>query len=128
MAVTWTTSKTNRKGEKKMTDEIISLNNNELYEIEGEIYSLEEIVGFIKSCQELSRKTNRQTRFINALKIDNARLTKERNNFIERGFELQEELRSIKSMGMFEFGNKYCNDKSLEEDGKALAKSLLGGA
>ena len=34
------------------------------------------------------------------------------------------ELRHIKNMSMFEFGNTYCNDKSLEEDARALAHSL----
>ena len=97
------------------------LNNFELYEIDGVLYSLEELRGFIETSKELTRKTERQTRFIKALKLDNSRTTIERNNAID-------ELHRIKQMSMFEFGNRYCNDESLEEDGKAFAKALLGGA
>ena len=42
--------------------------------------------------------------------------------------ELESELESIKDMSMFEFGNAYCSDESLEADGKAFARALLGGA
>ena len=97
------------------------LNDFILYEIDGEYYSLEEIRAFITTCNELARKTERQTRFIKALKLNNSKLTVERN-------QLQNELDHIKSMSMFEFGNQYASDESLEADGKAFAKSLLGGA
>ena len=36
------------------------------------------------------------------------------------------ELKDIKSMSMFEFGNTYCSTESLEADGHAFARSLLG--
>ena len=97
------------------------LNDFTLYEIDGEYYSLEEIRAFITTSNELARKTERQTRFIKALKLNNSKLTVERN-------QLQNELDHIKSMSMFEFGNQYASDESLEADGKAFAKSLLGGA
>ena len=97
------------------------LNNFDLYEIDGELYSLEEIRAFIESSKELSRKTERQTRFINALKLHVEDITKERN-------EICEELNHIKSLSMFEFGNQYCTEASLEADGHALARSLgIGG-
>ena len=99
----------------------VELNNSELYKIDGEYYSLEELRAFITNCDKLARKTERQNRFIKALKINNSQLSVERNN-------LQNELDKIKSMSMFEFGNKYASDKSLEADDKAFAKSLLGGA
>lgn len=97
----------------------VELNNSELYKIDGEYYSLEELRAFITNCDKLARKTERQNRFIKALKINNSQLSVERNN-------LQNELDEIKSMSMFEFGNKYASDKSLEEDGRAFARSLLG--
>ena len=96
--------------------ELNILNENELYEIDGEIYSLHEIKGFIESAKQLGRKT----RFINALKLQNQELTKERNNLVT-------ELNNIKAMSMFEFGNTYASKESLEADGHAFAKALLGG-
>lgn len=99
----------------------VELNNSELYKIDGEYYSLEELRAFITNCDKLARKTERQNRFIKALKINNSQLSVERNN-------LQNELDKIKSMSMFEFGNKYASDESLEADDKAFAKSLLGDA
>lgn len=95
------------------------LNNSELYKIDDEYYSLEELHAFITNCDELARQTERQSRFIKALKLNNSQLTVERN-------ELQKELNHIKSMSMFEFGNKYASDESLEADGRAFARSLLG--
>lgn len=94
-----------------------TLKNNELYEIDGELYSLEELRAFITNCDELARKTERQTRFIRALKLNNGALTIERNR-------LQTELDQIKSLSMFEFGNRFCSKESLEADGHAFARSL----
>ena len=70
--------------------------------------------------QDLTNQLDLQVRFKMGLKFSNRRLTQQRN-------ELQEELDTIKSMGMFEFGNTYCNDAQLEEAGHQLARSLLGG-
>jgi len=67
--------------------------------------------------QDLTNQLDLQVRFKMGLKFSNRRLTQQRN-------ELQEELDTIKSMGMFEFANKYCNDNELEEAGHALARSL----
>ena len=97
----------------------VELNNSELYKIDEKYYSLEELRAFITNCDKLARKTERQNRFIKALKINNSQLSVERN-------QLQNELDHIKSMSMFEFGNKYASDESLEADGRAFAKSLLG--
>ena len=100
------------------------LNNFELYNIDGELYSLEEIKAFITSCDELSRKATRQTRFIEALKLSNSKLTLERNELCDKVAAQSRELSDIKSMSMFEFGNTYCSSESLEADGKAFARSL----
>ena len=81
-----------------------------------------------KENEELQARTDFLQRCVNALKLNNAQITKERNDFIERNLELQKELCDIKDMSMFEFGNTYCSDESLEADGKAFAKALLGGA
>ena len=59
-------------------------------------------------------------RCVRALKLNNAKLTDERNQYLD-------ELTTIKGMSMFEFGNKYGTEESLSEDGRAFAKALLGG-
>ena len=93
------------------------LNDFELYEIDGETYSLNEIRGFIES----SKKVERQTRFINALKLNLSKTTQERN-------QLCDKLHEIQNLSMFEFGNRYCSQESLEADGHAFARSLgIGG-
>ena len=60
-------------------------------------------------------------RCVRALKLNNAKLTDERNQYLD-------ELTTIKGMSMFEFGNKYGTEESLSEDGRAFARALLGGA
>lgn len=51
------------------------------------------------------------------------------NDFLQRQVNgLRLELQRVKSMGMFEFANEFCNESQLEEAGHQFAKSLLGGA
>ena len=69
--------------------------------------------------ESLRAENKRLNRFIKALKLNNSALTLERNQLVD-------ELDSIKSMSMFEFGNRYCSSESLEADGHAIARSLLG--
>ena len=88
------------------------LNNFDLYEIDGDLYSLEELKAFIQSCQELSIKNARQTRFINALKIRCSELT-------QRNMELESEIKDMR------FTRKYLTS---EEAGRRFAQELLGGA
>ena len=83
------------------------LNNFELYEIDGETYSLEEIKGFIEASQKLAR----QTRFINALKM-------RCSDYSQRIIELESEIADMK------FTRKYLTS---EEAGKRFAQELLGG-
>ena len=59
-------------------------------------------------------------RCVKALKLDNSKLTVERNEALDK-------LHKIQQMSMFEFGNAYCTNDSLEADGKAFAESLIGG-
>lgn len=93
--------------------------DNDLIKIDGEYYSHNEIVAIIESNNELARKNERQSNFIRALKLQNEELTVERNALLD-------ELTTIKNMSMFEFGNTHCSTESLEADGKAFARSLLG--
>ena len=99
---------------------------DELILINGEYYSQKELVAIIESNKELARKTDRQTRFIEALKLHNSELTHERNKLCDKCMTQSRELKDIKSMSMFEFGNTYCSTESLEADGHAFARSLLG--
>jgi hypothetical protein len=130
----------------RIDENILVLNDdNVLYEINGVAYSLNELKAFIETSTELSRKVGRQTRFIEALKLNNGKLTVERNklcdkcreqskqiqdlseeNFkrIEESNRLFGELMDIKALSMWEFANKYCSDEELEEAGHALARSL----
>ena len=51
---------------------------------------------------------------------------KEHNDFLQRqNNALRLELQRIKSMGMFEFADKYCSDSQIEEDARLFAKELL---
>ena len=88
----------------------VELNNFELYEIDGETYSLEEIRAFITTSNELAQKTERQTRFINALKM-------RCSDYSQRIIELESEIADMK------FTRKYLTS---EEAGKAFARELLG--
>jgi uncharacterized protein (DUF2344 family) len=97
------------------------LNDFELYEIDGETYSLNEIRGFIES----SKKVERQTRFINALKLNLSKTTQERNQLCDKANRLNKELQDIKQMSMWEFADKYCSDSQMEADARLFAKELL---
>ena len=106
------------KDEKKLT-------NSELYEIDGVLYSLEEIRAFIKHSEELSRENYN-------LKEEKRALKKEYDDFymneylrrIDECNKLWSELFDIKHMSMWEFAAKYCSDEDMEEAGHALARSL----
>jgi len=69
--------------------------------------------------QELQARNSFLERKVEALMINNAQLTSERN-------KLTEELMEIKSMGMFEFADKYNSDTQCADAGRAFAKALLG--
>ena len=101
-------------------------NRDELILIDGEYYSHQELVAFIESNRELAQRCERQTRFIKALKLNLSKTTLERNEFCDKANRLTKELQDIKSMSMFEFGNTYCTSESLEADGHAFARELLG--
>jgi predicted nuclease with TOPRIM domain len=86
-----------------------------------------EAKGFQDICDrlaELERETERQSNFIQSLKLSNSKLTLERNRLCDKCNAQSKELQDIKKLSMFEFGNLYCSSESLEADGHALARSL----
>ena len=78
-----------------------------------------ELTNFIGEIEDLEYKLEQLNRIKNGLRINNSALTLERNTLLK-------ELTAIKNMSMFEFGNTYCSSESLEADGHAFARSLLG--
>lgn len=65
---------------------------------------------------------------VEGLKLNLSKTTIERNELCNRVNKLSKELQDIKEMSMFEFGNRYCSQESLEADGHAFARSLgIGG-
>lgn len=75
---------------------------------------------------KLSTRIRFQNRMVNGLRLNLQATTTERNEYCEKCNSLSKELQDIKKMSMFEFGNTYCSSESLEADGHAFARSLLG--
>ena len=75
---------------------------------------------------KLSTRIRFQNRMVNGLRLNLQATTTERNEYCEKCNSLSKELRDIKQLSMFEFGNLYCSSESLEADGHAFARSLLG--
>lgn len=95
--------------------------NIRIDEVLEELYHLREENQDLKMDNDfLQRKLTQKERILQGVKLNNSSLTLERNNAID-------ELNRIKALGMYEFANKYCTSKELEEAGHALARSLLGG-
>ena len=84
--------------------------------VNTEVRSIEDL---ILENEALMARNEFLEKAISVLKRDNERITIDRTKLVD-------EIHRITSMGMFEFGNKYCSDESLEADGKAFARSLLG--
>ena len=116
-----------------------------------------ELTYFKEYAADLENEVNRKERMVNGLRLNLKSTTAERNEYckkcnalskelteekqkynefyeteyiarIEECNRLFGELMDIKSLSMFEFANKYCNDDELEEAGHAFARELLGGA
>lgn len=81
---------------------------------------MSEIKNILIQNEELQARNEFLERMVKALKLNNAKITRERNEALDK-------LHQIQQMSMFEFGNRYCSNESLEADGKAFARSLLGG-
>lgn len=70
-----------------------------------------------KENKELQARNDFLQRMCNGVKLNNSKLTQERNNAVD-------ELNRIKALGMYEFADKYCTSDELEEAGHQLARSL----
>ena len=93
-------------------------NENEKLRKDNKILG-DELTYFKGYCEDLESEVNLKSRMLKGVKLNNGKLTIERNNLVD-------ELTRIKNMSMFEFGNTYCTAESLESDGHAFARSLLG--
>lgn len=76
--------------------------------------------------EELQARNEFLQRMVNGLRFNLQATTAERNRLCDKCNSLSRELQDIKQMSMFEFGNTYCSSESLEADGHAFARSLLG--
>ena len=72
----------------------------------------------------LEHQLSREKRFKDAVKLNNSKLTLERNALIEENTSLRQELNKIKELSMYEFADKYCTSEELEEAGHQLARRL----
>lgn len=70
-----------------------------------------------KENEELQARNDFLQRMCNGVKLNNSKLTQERNNAVD-------ELNRIKALGMYEFADKYCTSDELKEAGHQLARSL----
>ena len=86
-----------------------------------------EIKNLIIENESLKARNEFLQRMVNGLKLNLHQCKVETDKLCERNMELSRELQTIKQMSMFEFGNTYCSDESLENDGRAFARALLGG-
>lgn len=84
--------------------------------------------------EQLILENERLTRMVNGVKLNNGKLTIERNELLDKVHFLDQKCKSyhkevldIIHMDMWEFANTYCTDNQLEEAGHQLARSLLGG-
>ena len=83
-----------------------------------EIHSIEDL---ILENEALEARNEFLEKCVKALKLNLSKTTQERNDAIDK-------LHKIQQMSMFEFGNRYCSQESLEADGHAFARSLgIGG-
>ena len=85
-----------------------------------EVQNLKEIVAQMEDdYKALQAKLSQKERMLNGVKLNNSKLTLERNNLID-------ELSAIKAMSMFEFASRYCSEEEQGNAGRAFAQSMLG--
>ena len=111
-----------------MTDkrDILILNENELYEINGETYSLHEIQGFINSSKTLSKRNHELLKEHRDLTDENSFLKRQNTgmkfrcrDYSQKIMELEDKLQNVTLWDL--------SPEAQEEAGHALARSLLGG-
>ena len=110
----------------------------------------DELTYFKEYSVDLEDKVNRQDRMIEGIKLNNSKLTLERNDLLKQVSDLKRkyddfyekeylvrieecnklwgELFDIKHLSMWEFANKYCSEEEQAQAGKEFAKALIGGA
>ena len=97
--------------------------NTKIDEVLEELYALRE-----QNCELIAENEK--------LVLKNKELKKQYDEFYEKEYiarieecnRLWSELFDIKHMSVWEFANKYCSDKDMEEAGHALARSFgIGG-
>ena len=100
------------------------LTNFELYEIDGIVYSLEEIRAFIQHSERMSRENFNLKEENHSLKIDNDFLQKQNAACKLRCSKYAIEIRELESeIADMKFTHKMLNS---EEAGRAFARELLG--
>ena len=100
------------------------LTNSELYEIDGTLYSLEEIRAFIKHSEKMSRQNFNLKEENRSLKIDNDFLQKQNAACKQRCREFSQQIMTLESeIADLRFTHRFL---TAEEAGKAFARELLG--
>ena len=107
----------NRQGERKMTK-----NDKNVYTT----IEVTELNGMCNHIAKIKKQNKKLQHDLEMVCIHEEMLVKENKKLIFENNKLKEELMDIKSLGMFEFADKYCNDKQLADAGHAFARSLLG--
>ena len=109
-----------------MKTEQRELTNSELYEIDGTLYSLEEIRAFIQHSEEISRQNFNLKEENRYLKIDNEFLQRQNNackircsRYAIENQQLRDEIADLR------FTHKYL---TAEEAGRQFARELTGRA
>ena len=99
-------------------ENIVKIDTNSFADMCKQIIELEEENKSLKMDNDfLQRKLEQKERMLKGVKLNNSKLTLERNNAID-------ELNHIKAMNMYEFANKYNTPEQQEEAGHQLARSL----
>jgi regulator of replication initiation timing len=102
----------------KNIENIVKIDTNSFADMCKQIIELEEENKSLKMDNDfLQRKLEQKERMLKGVKLNNSKLTLERNNAID-------ELNRIKAMNMYEFANKYNTPEQQEEAGHQLARSL----
>ena len=88
------------------------------------VTDFQEICNYIAKLEKENKKLQHD---LDMVCIHEEMLVRENKQLIFENNKLKEELMDIKSLGMFEFADKYCNDKQLADAGHAFARSLSIG-
>ncbi len=86
---------------------------------------LPELMGLREANEELQARNEFLERCVQAMRMNNAKVTLERNRICDKAMKLSKELQDIKQMSMWGFADKYCSDSQMEADARLFAKELL---